>query len=103
MGLTERLYYTDSYLTTFHARPVRVEDQGRWVYLDRTAFYPTSGGQPHDTGTIAGARVLDVIDEGDEIAHVLSHSLVDRDLLGEGDAVRCSVDWDRRYEHMQQH
>ena len=53
--MTERLYYNDSYLT-------QLEASGDRIYLDRTAFYPTSGGQPFDTGLIAGARVLDVID-----------------------------------------
>ena len=54
--MTERLYYTDSYLREFHARVLDRTPDGATVYLDRTAFYPTSGGQPHDTGSIAGAR-----------------------------------------------
>src|SRR5262249_17507973 len=61
-----------------------------------TAFYPTSGGQPFDTGTIAGAPVLDVVDEGDRIAHVMG-AAVDRD------EVECVVEWARRFDHMQQH
>src|SRR5438309_3798377 len=61
--MTERLYYTDSYLREFHARVLDRTPDGATVYLDRTAFYPTSGGQPHDTGSIAGRAVLDVIDE----------------------------------------
>ena len=52
--MTERLYYTDSYLTHFDARIVERADDGRRVYLDRTAFYPTSGGQLFDTGTVGG-------------------------------------------------
>ena len=48
--MTHRLYYTDSYLRDFDAAVVDRADGGRRVYLDRTAFYPTSGGQPHDTG-----------------------------------------------------
>lgn len=95
---TTRLYYTDSYLTAFEARVVEVGDAGRRVYLDQTAFYPTSGGQPHDAGTLGGMRIVDVIDEGDRIAHVLERPLAERttELSGE-------IEWDRRFDHMQQH
>jgi alanyl-tRNA synthetase len=70
--MTERLYYTDSYLRHFKARITGRADEGRTVYLDRTAFYPTSGGQPFDTGSIAGLAVLDVVDEDERIAHKLA-------------------------------
>jgi len=66
------------------------------VYLDRTAFYPASGGQPYDTGILNGAQVVDVIDEGDRIAHRLDRPMV----LGPAEA---AIDWDRRFDHMQQH
>ena len=66
--MTQRLYYTDSYLTEFTANVLERGDEGRRVYLDRTAFYPTSGGQPNDLGSLAGKRVLDVIDEGERVA-----------------------------------
>ncbi|HEY8106134.1 MAG TPA: alanyl-tRNA editing protein, partial [Gemmatimonadales bacterium] len=94
--MTERLYYRDSYLTTFEAAVVDRAGEGRRVYLDRTAFYPTSGGQPHDSGRLGGAEVLDVEDEGERIAHLLSAPL---------DAGRVTgvVDWARRFDHMQQH
>ena len=95
---TQRLYYTDSYLTDFDARVVEVADGGRRVYLDRTAFYPTSGGQPHDLGSLAGARITDVIDEGERIAH-----LVESPVASDGGAVHGTVDWERRFDHMQQH
>src|SRR5438270_1360342 len=95
---TTRLYYTDSYLTSFDARVVQVADDGRRVYLDQTAFYPTSGGQPHDLGTLAGARIADVIDEGDRIAHIL-----DIPLPGDAISVAGSIAWERRFDHMQQH
>ena len=95
---TQRLYYTDSYLTEFEARVVELADDGRRVYLDQTAFYPTSGGQPHDLGTLAGARITDVIDEGERIAH-----LVERPLPGDAGTVHGAVDWERRLDHMQQH
>src|SRR5438105_9598659 len=95
---TTRLYYTDSYLTSFDARVVQVADDGRRVYLDQTAFYPTSGGQPHDLGTLAGARIADVIDEGDRIAHIL-----ETPLAGDAISVAGSIAWERRFDHMQQH
>ena len=93
---TERLYYRDSYLTRFTARVLETSGDGRVVYLDRTAFYPTSGGQPHDLGTIGGVRVEDVIDEDDRIAHRLLTRLTT-------DQVEGQVDWPRRFDHMQQH
>src|SRR5688572_11751498 len=97
---SERLYYTDAYLVEFDAvvRDV-VQRNDRWkVTLDRTAFYPTSGGQPFDTGTIGEATVLDVFEEEDgTIGH-----LVDRQ-LETNSRVRGHVDWSRRFDHMQQH
>ena len=60
--MTTRLYYTDAYLAEFDADIVDRADDGRRVYLDRTAFYPTSGGQPFDTGRLADAAVVDVVD-----------------------------------------
>jgi len=94
--VTERLYYRDAYLTGFEATVLERGDQGRRVYLDRTAFYPTSGGQPHDTGRLGGAAVVDVVDEGERIAHLLAAPAPDGPLTGE-------VDWARRFDHMQQH
>jgi alanyl-tRNA synthetase len=94
--MTERLYYTDSYLRDFTARVSGRSPDGSIVYLDRTAFYPSSGGQPFDTGSIAGVRVLDVVDEDDRIAHRVASPI-------ESDAVDCAVDWGRRFDHMQQH
>src|SRR3712207_4801274 len=96
--MTTRLYYTDSYLTSFDARITDRADGGRRIYLDRTAFYPTSGGQPFDRGTLAGVAVADVIDEGERIAHVLAEPLPEM-----GDDVSGAVDWARRFDHMQQH
>jgi len=102
---TERLYYTDAYRTAFEARVVRCvpgpprDGQPAFVVeLDATAFYPTSGGQPFDVGLLDDARVLDVVDEDDgRVTHVTSAP------LSEGALVRGVVDWDRRFEHMQQH
>jgi alanyl-tRNA synthetase len=94
--MTERLYYRDAYLTSFEAAVVARADDGRRVYLDGTAFYPTSGGQPFDTGKLGGAHVVDVVDEGDRIAHLL-------DAPAPGDRLVGLVDWPRRFDHMQQH
>lgn len=96
--MTERLYYTDAYRTTFEARVVERTDDGRRVYLDRTAFYPTSGGQPHDLGTLGGVPVLDVVDEGERVAHLLAAPLP-----ADADTVTGEVDWPRRYDLMRQH
>jgi alanyl-tRNA synthetase len=98
MAKTERLYYTDCYLREFEARVLRSEPapNGFKVYLDRTAFYPTSGGQPTDSGTIAGIQVLEAVDEEDEIAHILRQA-------PEAEGVSGRIDWARRFDHMQQH
>jgi len=98
--MTERLYYQDSYLREFRARVVETTGGGRRVYLDRTAFYPTSGGQPFDTGTLAGANVIEVIDEEDRIVHVLDTPL--GAAVPEGE-IAAQIDWPRRFDHMQQH
>ena len=95
--MTDRLYYTDSRLTTFDARVTSRSNDNLRVTLDRTAFYPTSGGQPHDTGALGGVRVIDVVEEGDTIFHVLAEPAP---LEG---AVTGEVDWPRRFDHMQQH
>ena len=94
--MTERLYYTDSYLASFSAAVSEIADGGRRVYLDRSAFYPASGGQPHDLGTIDGIPVLDVVDDGDRVAHHLAAPLA-------ASSVHAVVDWPRRFDHMQQH
>jgi len=98
--VTERLYYHDSSLIEFDARIVRrvnTPEGHPGVVLDRTAFYPTSGGQPFDTGTLGSARVVDVIDQEDgDLLHVLDAPI-------SGDAVHGVVDWARRLDHMQQH
>ncbi len=96
--MTIRLYYNDAYATDFDATIVEVAGDGRRVYLDRTAFYPTSGGQLFDTGTLGDCRVVDVIDEDTGIAHVL-----DAPMARTSGAVHGRVDWPRRLDHMQQH
>jgi alanyl-tRNA synthetase len=96
--MTTRLYYTDAYRTTFSASVVERSDDGLRIYLDETAFYPTSGGQPHDLGLLGNVTVVDVVDEDDRIAHVLSSPLDAK--RGRLDGL---IDWSRRYDHMQQH
>lgn len=99
--MTDRLYYNDPLLTEFdaHVTGVREHDGRTAVALDRTAFYPTSGGQPFDLGRLGDAAVLDVVDEErtGEILHI-----VDRP-LETGAAVHGSIDRARRLDHMQQH
>jgi alanyl-tRNA synthetase len=97
---TERLYYNDPYLLEFAANIVetkRVGDQSA-VVLDRTAFYPTSGGQPNDLGTINDVALIDCIE--DEATGTVIH--VVGDTLAAG-PVHCRVDASRRTDHMQQH
>jgi alanyl-tRNA synthetase len=107
-SVTERLYDRDPYLRTFEARVVaRREVEGRFaVVLDATGFYPTGGGQPHDTGTLNDARVVDVlIDEQEDVLHVLDRplDLPSATTVAEGTAVRGEINWERRFDHMQQH
>ena len=100
---TERLYYTDTYRRTFLAGVlalVPASGDRTGVVLDRTAFYPTSGGQPHDTGILAGIPVVDVVDAGDHVVHVLEPG---SSPPGIGVEIEAEIDWDRRYDHMQQH
>ncbi len=95
--MTELLYLRDAYLRSFTARVVGVRDDGA-VALDRTAFYPTGGGQPHDTGTLGDARVTDVKKDGDLVWHTL-----DGPAPAEGTDVNGEVDWDRRHTLMRTH
>lgn len=98
--MTERLYYDDSYLTEFDARVEKAETRnGKCVVaLNRSAFYPTSGGQPFDTGTLNGAAVTDVfVDRDGEVWHEIDAE------LRVGEAVHGKIDWARRFDHMQQH
>lgn len=102
MPPTERLYYTDSHLIEFEARVLdKSERVSGWtaITLDRTAFYPTGGGQPSDTGTLNGARVLECIDaEADGVLHVIQGRTPEI-----GSTVNGRIDWARRLDHIQQH
>ncbi len=96
--MTERLYYNDSFAREFDAQVLSCEQEGeRWrVILDRTAFYPTSGGQPHDLGVLGGAPVIEVADAEDKVVHYTSAPVKLGPAHGE-------IDWARRIDHMQQH
>lgn len=98
--MTNRLYYDNAYLTEFDAQVLACyESSGRYdILLDQSAFYPTSGGQPFDTGTLGAARVLDVnVTDGGEVWHTVDAPLTP------GDTVHGCIDWPRRFDHMQQH
>ncbi len=107
MPNTERLFYTDPYQREFSAHVIaRREMAGQpALALDRTAFYPTGGGQPHDTGSLRPATwtaeadnvsVTDVVAEDGLVWHILSAPLAADDVAG-------ALDWPRRFDHMQQH
>ena len=98
--MTLRLYYDDPYCKEFDAiveECVPAEDDFL-LRLNRSAFYPTSGGQPYDTGDISEARVLDVFaDKDGEVWHRIDRA------LETGSSVHGRIDWERRFDHMQQH
>ena len=101
--MTVRIYYRDPYAFEFDATVVAIEPVSndgagrRGVVLDRTAFYPTSGGQPFDMGSLGGSKVVDVIDQDDgAILHIVEGDLA-------AGPVHGTVDWARRFDHMQQH
>jgi misacylated tRNA(Ala) deacylase len=93
---SELLSLRDAYLQQFDARVVGVREDA--VALDRTAFYPTGGGQPHDTGTLGGVAVVDVRKDGDLVWHTLEGSVP-----AEGATVHGVLDWDRRHRLMRTH
>jgi alanyl-tRNA synthetase len=97
--VTNRLYYVEPSRRRFDAVVTRafVHEGRPAVTLDRTAFYPSSGGQPYDTGKLGEIDVVETVDEGDEIVHVLAAPLV-QDAVVTGE-----IDWTRRFDHMQQH
>ena len=97
--MTKRLYYTDSYMKEFSGAVVdrREAGGGPAVILDQTAFYPESGGQPWDTGSLGEAHVLRVVEnDAGEILHVLDRQIPSGPVSGR-------IDWTRRFDHMQQH
>jgi len=97
--MTDRLYYTNARLDRFTAVVVDSTHDGRRIVLDRTAFYPTSGGQLHDLGTLGGIAIVDIIDEDERIVHCLADSIG----VPVGSMVVGQIDTTRRFDHMQQH
>ena len=97
---TDLLYLRDAYLTEFDATVVEVDDDGRRVALDATAFYPTGGGQPFDTGSLGGASVTGVRKEGDLVWHALGEGAA---LPAIGETVHGEIDWERRHQLMRTH
>lgn len=98
---TDRLYYSQQTLQSFDATVLRTEVRGDdlAVWLDRTAFYPTSGGQPHDLGTLGGLAIVSVDDdEAGDVVHTVRGTT-----LPSGAVVQGDIDWRRRHDHMQQH
>jgi len=99
IAVTERLYYDQPYLKEFDAQVLacRPNGENHDVLLDRSAFYPTSGGQPFDTGALGSAQVVDVNVTDGEVWHTVTQ------LLSVGETVHGTIDWARRFDHMQQH
>lgn len=102
--MTNRLYYDDSYLREFDGRVTACRPQGEkyQISLDQSAFYPTSGGQPFDTGILIGAcgslAVEDVcVDDAGEVWHLVETP------VPVGTPLHGKIDWERRFDHMQQH
>ena len=96
---TRKLYYEDCHLTEFSAQVIGCEatERGYWVELDATAFYPEGGGQACDLGTLGNANVLDVQERGEAVLHLCDSA------LNPGETVTGSIDYERRFDLMQQH
>ena len=96
---TKKLFYEDAFLREFDAKVLdcRTEKGGWQIVLDATAFYPEGGGQGADTGTLGGVKVLDVHEKNGEILHICDGP------LPAGETVHGAIDWERRFDHMQQH
>ncbi|UCE06617.1 MAG: hypothetical protein JSW07_00830 [bacterium] len=96
--ITKRLYLEQPYLAEFTASILSVfpHESHLAAILDQTAFYPTSGGQMHDTGTINGIEVVNVIEDDDEILHLLASPI-------NAGSAECKINWQRRFDFMQQH
>jgi misacylated tRNA(Ala) deacylase len=94
--MTDLLYLRDAYLQDFDAEVIAVSNNA--VVLDRTAFYPTGGGQPHDTGSLNGVAVIDVAKRDGQVWHLL-----DGDVPELGARVHGSIDWERRHQLMRTH
>lgn len=106
--MTQQLYLQDCYMKEFEAKVVRIDKSNRkLLILDKTAFYPNSGGQLNDTGIITTSKgeefnVVNVLKKGGEIVHELDRE-IDLKEIKEGDVVKGKIDWQRRYKLMRSH
>ena len=96
--MTQLLFQTDSYLKEFDARVASVSAEESAVVLDRTAFYPGGGGQPADTGSLAGIRLKGLKRAGGEVLHLVAGTMPEV-----GQTVHGIIDWERRYQLMRTH
>ncbi|WP_147807850.1 DHHA1 domain-containing protein [Bacillus sp. SH7-1] len=97
--MEHKLYYTDAYKQDFTTKVIKQDydkDGNLYVVLNETAFYPTGGGQPHDTGTLNGITVFGVEEVNEEIRHFITEQLHTEEVEGK-------INWERRFDHMQQH
>ncbi len=102
--MTEQLYHTDSYLKTFTATVTAVDETGRAMLLDQTAFYPGGGGQPYDTGILAAGGMEFPVLRGRKAPEGIWHVLGGEGALPQiGQVVQGQIDWDRRYRLMRTH
>jgi alanyl-tRNA synthetase len=120
--MTQKLYHNDAYQQEFQAQVLETitVDDGLGLILDRTCFYPASGGQPHDQGTLNGIPISDVFEREDDgaVVHVVSGEMegpvlssstsltvnsVEGPVLNKGETVHGQIDWERRFDYMQQH
>src|ERR1051325_9418524 len=99
MQPTEKIYFTDSGLLEFDATVINVDraEQGYRIVLDRTAFYPTGGGQPNDTGTLGNGRVVDVTENEDGTVY---HLVENAEAISAGQTIKGAVDRARRLDHL---
>lgn len=104
LTMTELVYLQDAFLQELESTVVSVDDESRSIVLDRTIFYVTGGGQPHDTGSLGwaggSAAVIDVRKRDGEVRHVLADG---DELPAAGDVVTGTIDWGRRHELMRTH
>ena len=95
---TKRLYLEDPYQVKFDARVIEkvFREKKPALILDQTCFYPESGGQPYDKGTINGINVINVLEDNGKIVHILEKAITTQSVSGK-------IDWETRFDHMQQH